>query len=371
MRRATLSLLSILLGTLFALVALELVLRFLPVNEGARPDTLDQAHPVRSLEPNRTFVWSADWNFAIVNRVHTNNLGFVNDQDYADNPSSPLLALIGDSYVEALMVPFRDSVAGRLATRAAPGKRVYSFGTSSSALSNYLAYAEYAAQRFHPQAMVFVIIGNDFDESLLKYKNEPGHAYFVEDGKETLTLQRIDYQPSGWRRLIRRSALVRYVTLNTDLLNLFLKWQHLPLGRPSNTLAFVGNTGAQADPVRMADAQRAVDTFLARVAGTARLPPQRILFAVDGMRPHLYDPTRLNHANGSYFDVMRRYFMEQARQRGFEVLDLQPRFIQHFSQYQHPMEFPTDNHWNSLGHEVTEQAVADSALYGWFRDLAP
>ena len=44
--------------------------------------------------------------------------------------------LIDDSYVEALMVPFRDSLTGRLTTRSTRGMRVYSFGTSSSALSN-------------------------------------------------------------------------------------------------------------------------------------------------------------------------------------------------------------------------------------------
>ena len=37
MRRAGLSLLSVALGTLIALLAMEAVLRFLPVNEGVRP----------------------------------------------------------------------------------------------------------------------------------------------------------------------------------------------------------------------------------------------------------------------------------------------------------------------------------------------
>lgn len=298
MRRASFPLISIVLGILLSLLTMELVLRFLPVNEGARPAVVDQEHPVRALEPNRTFVWSADWNFVIVNTVHTNNLGFVNDQDYLPDQPSPLLALIGDSYVEALMVPFRDSVAGRLSARSSPAERVYSFGTSSSALGNYLAYAEYAAKRFHPEAMIFLIIGNDFDESLLKYKNEPGHSYFAEDAHGVLALQRIDYHPSLWRRIIRASALVRYVTLNTDLLNFVLKWQHLPLGRPSNHLAFVGNTGAKADPVRIADAQRAIDTFLTRVAEAAGLPAHRILFAVDGMRPHIYNAATWQLATG-------------------------------------------------------------------------
>ena len=371
MRRASFPLISIGLGILLALLTMELVLRFLPVNEGARPQVVDHEHPVRSLEPNRTFVWSADWNFAIVNVARTNNLGFVNDQDYLLDQPSPLLALIGDSYVEALMVPFRESVAGRLMTRSTSTERVYSFGTSSSALSNYLAYADYAAKQFHPQAMVFVIIGNDFDESLLKYKNEPGHSYFVEDAHGTLALQRIDYHPSLWRRIIRASALVRYVTLNTDLLNFVLKWQHLPFGRPSNHLAFVGNTGSKADPVRIADAQRAIDTFLTRVTEAAGLPPHRILFAVDGMRPHIYNATTWQLATGSYFDIMRQYFVEQARQQGFEVLDLQPRFAEHFAQHRRPLEFATDNHWNSLGHEIVEEAIAHSHLYHWFRELAP
>lgn len=60
MRRATFLLISITLGILLPLLTTELVLRFLPVNEGARPQAVDQEHPVRSLEPNRTFVCSAD-----------------------------------------------------------------------------------------------------------------------------------------------------------------------------------------------------------------------------------------------------------------------------------------------------------------------
>lgn len=217
--------------------------------------------------------------------------------------------------------------------------------------------------------MVFLNIGNDFDESLLKYKNEPGHSYFAEDAQGALALRRIDYHPSFWRRILRSSALVRYVTLNTDLLNFMPKWQHLPFGRPSNTLAFVGNTGAQANPARMADAQRAIDTFPASVTKAAGLPPHRILFAVDGMRPHIYDARTSRLAAGSYFDLTRQYFMKQARQGGFEVLDLQPRFVEHVAQYHRPLEFATDNHWNSLGHEVVAEAIAQSNLYTGFRRL--
>lgn len=370
MRQAGLSLISLCIGLVLTLSGLELLVRFLPVNEGARPQPVDQDHPVRYLEPQRTFVWSSGWNFPLINHVRTNNYGFVNDQAYEPASTSPLLALIGDSYVEALMIPFTESVAGRLAKTVAPTERVYSFGTSSSALSSYLAYARYASQVFHPQAMAFMIIGNDFDESLLKYKNEPGHHYFAEDAMGNLELIRLDYRPSLWRTIARTSALVRYLTLNTDLLNFVLKWQHLPFGRPSHDAGFVGNTSASVSPLRMMDSQRAVDAFLASVSEMSGLQPDRMLFVVDGMRPQLYEPSTLPLATGSYFGQMRRYFMEQAREKGFEVIDLQTHFSEHYQQHRQRVDFSTDSHWNSLGHEICSEAIIHSAWYATFRALA-
>ena len=176
MRRAGFPLISIGRDSAGTFLTMELVLRFPAGQRGRAPPVVDHEHPVRSLGQNRTFVWSADWNFAIVNVARTNNLGFVSDQDYLlDQPSplhqpSPLLALIGDSYVRSLDGAISGERRRTTDDPLHPNQTRLFFGTSSSALSNYLAYADYAAKRFHPQAMVFVIIGNDFDESLLKYK---------------------------------------------------------------------------------------------------------------------------------------------------------------------------------------------------------
>lgn len=63
----------------------------------------------------------------------------------------------------------RRSQRGRQISRGGClGGTSLSFGTSGSTLSSYLAYAGYASKVFHPNAMAFIIIGNDFDESLLK-----------------------------------------------------------------------------------------------------------------------------------------------------------------------------------------------------------
>jgi hypothetical protein len=68
----------------------------------------------------------------------------VNDQNYDPSTDTPLMAVIGDSYVEALMVPYEQTIQGRLSQRVPSHNRVYSFAASGAALSQYLAYAMYA-----------------------------------------------------------------------------------------------------------------------------------------------------------------------------------------------------------------------------------
>ncbi|MBM4205979.1 MAG: SGNH/GDSL hydrolase family protein [Gammaproteobacteria bacterium] len=167
-RRWLLTVISIGIGLLLPLLLLEVVLRFLPVNEGLRTEPVNAQNPVPRFAPNRTSTFSRGWNFSIVNMVRTNNYGFVNDQDYDPADTQSLIAVIGDSYVEAIMVPYAQTAAGQLAQAFGSQARVYSFGASGSALSQYLAYARYARDQFQPDALLILVVGNDFDESLQK-----------------------------------------------------------------------------------------------------------------------------------------------------------------------------------------------------------
>ena len=129
-------------------------------------------------ESDRTFQWSAGWRFTLTNKLRVNNDGFISSIDYDPGARGPLVAVIGDSYVEALMVPYQETGQGRLMEALEDQARVYSFAIRGSPLSQYLAFAEYARDKYRPDAMVFVIVGNDFDESLLAYKEEPGYFCF-------------------------------------------------------------------------------------------------------------------------------------------------------------------------------------------------
>ena len=360
-RRLWFAIVSTLLGLMAPLIVMEIVLRFLPVNEGLRVLPVNQTNPILRFTPNRISVWSKGWDFSLVNRVRTNNYGFVSNIDYDPLASSPLLAIVGDSYVEAAMIPYDKTGAARLAERLRGVARVYSFGASGSPLSQYLAYAEYARDIFHPDSLVIVVVGNDFDESLMKYKNAPGFYYFVENGDDRLVLKRVDLEVATSRKLVRASALGMYLRTNLDIEHTLARVMSSESAVEKGT-SYVGNTAATADPTQVADSQRAVDEFLKILPGMSGLDSTKIVLAVDGIRPNLYDSS-LESAQGSYFDLMRRYFMAGAKARGFEVIDMQQEFINHYKKHGQMFEFPNDGHWNAVGHEVFADAVERSAVY--------
>lgn len=360
-RKILFPIVSACIGVLLSFVLLEIILRFLPVSDSLLTMPVNASNPILRNKPNRDITWSRGHNFPIVSRKHINNQGFLNDQDYTKENQVPLLAIVGDSYVAAAQVANASSMHGIL-SEASKGKiRVYSFASSGSPLSSYLGYANYATREFDAAALTFVIIGNDFDESLPKYRTvKAGH--FFRETPEGFELARQDYAPSLVKRLFRHSALVRYLFLNLQIEERFIE-RILRAGERQVEQEYVGNTKASFNEERISDSRKVVDKFFELLPAQTGLAPDKILFVIDGMRPHLYDPVTLGKASGSYVGVMRRYFKEVATTLGYEVIDMQPVFIAANEQEGARFEFPTDGHWNEVGHALVAKQIRNSAVY--------
>ena len=360
-RRRLFATLAVAIGLVVPLLAAEVALRVLPVKVGLQAARVDAANPVFRFEPNRSFVWSRDWDLALVNRGRVNNAGFVNGQDYEAAAPGPLLAVIGDSYVEAAMVPYAETLHGRLAAALAGRGRVYSFGASGAALSQYLAWAAHARRVYGAAAMVFVVVGNDFDESLVTYKVGPGFHLYAETEGGGLRLERSDYRPKAWVRLLLRSALVRYAAYNLQVL------EHLPPLVAEAVAAegteFLGNTSVLASRERLADSRRAVAAFFRDLPVMSGLTPRHILFVVDGLRYPSDDAlTRATRAD-SYFARMRLHFMAEAARRGYRVVDMDELFFPHWRAHRQSFDYPArDSHWSPLGHALAAEAVMGAGL---------
>jgi hypothetical protein len=359
-RAKFLAALSIGIGLMVPLLVAEVVLRFLPVQTGLQTLPVNDQNPVRRFAPNREFTFSREWNFKLVNKGRTNNFGFVNDQNYDSTARTPLVAVIGDSYVEAQMVPFRETLQGRLSQCVGSRGRVYSFAASGAPLSAYLAEASYARSKFRPDGIVVVIVGNDFDESLARYRTGPGSYYFREDSTG-LVLHRTDYSPSLGRRILRQSALVRYLTLNLG--GGVAKVKRVLQGQSMVDPQYVGNTAAAFTPERLQDSRQAVDEFLTLLPSHSGVDPAHTVLVIDAMRPAMYDEQGLREASGSFFDLMRRYVIEQGQRRGYEMVDMESRFLHRYALDGQRFESPSDHHWNGLGHEEAANAVAASKTF--------
>jgi len=351
---------TIIIGFLVPLLVLEIILRFLPVNTGLKTMPVNEANPVQRFTPNQDFTFSKGWFFDIVNHGHVNNFGYVNDIDYEPKKTTPLLAVVGDSYIEAVMVPYEETLQGRLKRSLEnSGNRVYSFAASGAPLSQYLVFAQYARDVFHPVGLVVVIIGNDFDESLCTYSiGVAQHCYQRADSKG-LVLKRIDYKPTMLKKIARKSALIRHIHRNTS----GLRFKILATKHKQGNVKYVGNKRADFDQQRLNLSKKAVDQFLIDLPERSGISPENIVFVVDGLRPELYHAESLPDVKDSYVAIMREYFISLANTKGFEVIDMQPHFIKRHLRDQVRFEFANDGHWNGTGHSEASSAVEQSSMF--------
>jgi hypothetical protein len=404
LKRFFLNVLAILLGLAIIPIILEIGLRFFPVFSGM---PVNRTGEVYSFTPNVTIQRSSNWDMSNARKRQVNNVGFISDQAYDSAAKTPLIAIVGDSYIEAMQVDYRDTVEANLLAKCAPNARVYSFGAQFAPLSQYLSWVKYASQTYQPQIMVVNIVGNDFDESLLSHQIEtnaggvPG-MQFYDFSHESPRLVAVPFKQEGWlTQALRHSALAQYLVRNVGVVNLVNDYRNginpwagwgnqskqnsntsnkaaaeltsqdsqvvgvnkgadstqaskIEKGisaASSNPSEYVGNAKRAYSPQKLQLAKKAVDTFLSQLPEAAHLPSGAIVLTVDAERPLIYTSAGQQDLT-SFFSVMREYFMQRARSQGFIVVDLRPAMIKQFKISGEQFEFSDDNHWNANGHRL-------------------
>jgi hypothetical protein len=358
-KKIVFSLISIAFGVLVVLVGAEVLLRFLPYNSGLRVQPVNAANPILHFEPNRSATWSQGWDFEMVNRgIRTNNAGFRNDRDYDPALKTPLFAVIGDSNIEALMVPFPETTPARLAEAVKDKGRVYSFAASGAGFGQHLAWARYARDTYNPSGFMVLVISNDFQEALYKYEHAPAFHYFKERPDGSLDLVREDYEPDLLRRTLRRSALFMYMALNVRA---YAAASRLFRGQPAGR--YVANMPAEQSDNRIIDMKKGADFYLDQFPQYAGVDRSRIVFVVDALRPHIYDPAQLAETKGSMAQVMNDYFIAQAKARGYEVIDMTSILVAQYAKDRRKFEFPLNYHLDGHGHDMVSRAVVNSNAF--------
>jgi hypothetical protein len=280
---------------------------------------------------------------------HVNNCGWASEIDYLPRAQRrlPLVAIIGDSFVEALNVDSDKSLAARLRRRLAGRYDVYSFGMSGAALSQYLQEARYVRRRFQADVLVFVLVHNDFNEV---FRPQAVHSHFLnvraipggfaEEEPEP-------YRTSTLRHWLSRSALVRYVWMNLKIEGV----------RKALFRAGRGNLRPRPAPARAAPippvVQKATAFLIERILQENR--GARIVFVTDGPRRDIYAGSVAGSEGERYNNLVR----DVCATLGCEQLDMTPIFIERYRRDGRKFETPYDRHWDAYGHQVVADAVYD------------
>lgn len=354
--------LDLILFAVFFVVASELLLRPLPVWEGLRSQPLNADHPYPSYEPNARRTYSSEWNFRHVQETPINNIGVVNDQDYASIAPRPMLAVIGDSFVEARAIPFSESLTSRIRDVAATSGRVYSFPCADSPLGSYLKLAELAVHEYGARSLVFVVVDDDILRALAKYAKKPRCYHFFPGARPgELELRRVDFRRHFAAPLVEHSQLLRYLLVNLRLLTTIrsLSSRSDP-PRPSSPRDLAARELRWKE-----DGVTATTAFLDeldRILAGRDIP---VAFLVDAVRAEIYrgdlppPPARVRQLE---FAATRADFCRLVAARGHEILDPTPSMARTVAGNRR-IDFEDDHHWNSLGHQIAAETVVASRTF--------
>ncbi len=349
----------------------------MPVNEGFDFQDINEKNRVFRSRPERRRVQvSSGFDMKLANIKQVNEDGFVNSLVYLKKQSNgsrakPLVSVIGDSYVEAVQVKDDETFFFQLGNEN-PELDIYSFGFSGAPLSQYLIWAKYSSETYNNKFLIINIVGNDFDESLKKYKSAPGFHHYEKLSTKELELRRNNFTKRCNRehsifidilycKIGPNSSLINYLLRNLAVQNTIQSLRVRFLEPPR---AYVGNVPANVSLEREQDTYLAIDAFFRDLPVYSGLGPDQILFVMDGMRYETYlGEDSFPKAENSFFADMRRYFFKRSAELGYDYIDLHHVFKTHYQEHNQRFEFPFDGHWNKLGHQVVADAIQSSFFW--------
>jgi hypothetical protein len=329
---------SVLLGLAIALFGLEVGLRFFPVNSGVRMDNTTAAQPYARFLPQQSFLYSYGW--AMINQRHgvTNRQGFNNSKDFSEVAN---VLVIGDSFIEAQMLDYADTIQGILDVKLG---KVYAAAASGNGLADELQLARHFLPTTQAKILVFFIEPSDVSQILLP--GARGHSFFaVSENK--VTIQHVPYSESRFKRTLLNSALLRYFYYNLK----FFDWASSKLKKPAP--APKGNEAA----ILKHHTQRstALNYFMSELSRLQQQYDANFVFLVDGNRKEIYTPGTVA---SDWSDGDRKLLLNAIRENGFKVVDMHPVFEDHWNRHKERMDFlPADGHWNKVAHELAAQEV--------------
>jgi len=293
------------------------------------------------------------------------------------------IALLGDSFAEALHVPDGLTVGDRLGRYT--GKGVINAGVSGYATTHAVqAWRERLAGLRPEWAVLLVYLGNDISGNSCRLsETEPpcgmireGAVVYLEPGRDATISSPNGAEERDATSLPAaplRSPLRKFLRRHVALYALAHDMKTVVLGLTAEATGHVatrwGLYRATANP-DWEEAWRITADALAQLRDETRRANTRLaVVAIPEAVALLTDPHRaIRFGSASAvpqdFDAAlpSRRLIEIAKELGLPGLDLRPAFVAYRDRYDLPrpqFSFACDGHWNPLGHALAAAAIAD------------
>src|SRR5215475_677394 len=308
--------------------------------------------------PHQTGIWRVRDEIAAPYAINAQgwNSG-VGDYSIPHKPGAIRVAVVGDSYVEAMQVPYDRSIAEHVAadlSREGHPVEAYRFAISGAPMTQYLHMIEREVVTYRPDWIVVVLVHNDFDESYQFVQGRYTSSFMklrLVDGKVVEEIPPTPWHPTAadW---LRRTATARYMYYRWRVNLGAIRNLFLPSARAA-TVSFEANIDVASVLSQMPDVTAAADHVFGRMAAVAEASGARLLLVMDGVRAAIYADSdspalALNHLSAA-----------MAAKHHIAFIDLHPAFQADWRAHHRRFDFDSDGHWNEYGHAVAAGAVAD------------
>lgn len=266
--------------------------------------------------------------------------------------SNPMVALIGDSYLEGFWSDLDEHIDVKLSELSGGSVDFYSFGTWGAMLSQYLVIAKDVIAKYQPAVIVIFLNEDDARGSIYTESSAFLFCHTVEmvAEDEFIMVPPAELFTSRLVPILLHSASLRYLKTNRNLAFLARGAVVDPNANVAEIESFPAGSDTDTnindfDEVTVAVTSYLLDQFESLDA--------KVVFVADSPRAPIYSG---EESPGSYRDCALIEYLCRDRD-DLIFIDLKPYFIEDWNEFQRMFSSEENPHWDDYGNTVVSNAI--------------
>ncbi len=258
----------------------------------------------------------------------------------------PLIAIIGDSYIENFHCAQRQHIEFKLAELLDYQYDVYSFGRRGMPLSNFIPLTEYVKDKFKPDVIFYVINHRNLTESISSLKRNAKYLQFTVEDQRVVSLPPRPYQLSNLEYWFYKSALVRYTWSN-----FMFKFNIQHLLPKSATPKRPSYNSQEIALIKTKVSQHIIKSL------KELTDKEQIYFVLHPFRKSIYDRTDSLYQSENIVIIKNELQRKQVN-----YFDLNKPFDSDYQLYGKKFEFSVDRHFNPYANELIAKTIQQQLI---------